>query len=341
MTAHGRIHYGIIRRLRASFLTVSLGSLTLATPLLVARAAVNDQAPSVDMTNLRRIAPNILVAQDRRIPLVPNVGIISGKKAILVVDTGLGRANGERVYQAALRIANGRRIYVTTTHFHPEHSFGAMAFPPSSLIMNAAQLDELREKGPAYLTLFRRISAGAKAALADTAPVETAVTYKGHHVLDLGGTTVELREVPAHTRGDQIVFVRGSRTLFTGDLAETNYFPVLIDKDSSGTKWIGVLGQLLALRPSVIVPGHGEVTDKRLLNDVRQMLIWMWAEVDRSVRLNMPESDMIAHIEAAAKRRYPEWDNGQYLSYDIRSFRDEALARCKRNGRCARDGDAT
>ncbi len=337
MTANGRIHYGMMRRLRASFLTVSLGSLTLATPLPAARAAASDPAPSVDMTDLRPIAPNILVAQDRRISLVPNVGIISGRKAILVVDTGLGRANGERVYQAALRIANGRRIYVTTTHFHPEHSFGAIAFPPSSLIMNAAQLDELREKGPAYLTLFRGISAGAKAALADTAPVETAITYTGRHILDLGGTTVELREAPAHTRGDQIIFVRGSRILFTGDLAETNYFPVLIDKDSSGTKWIDVLGQLIALRPSAIVPGHGEITDKRLLNDVRQMLIWMRTEVDRSVRQNMPESEMITHIEAAAKSRYPEWDNSQYLNYDIRSFRDEAMARCKRNPRCAAD----
>ena len=337
MTANGRIHYGMMRRLRASFLTVSLGSLTLATPLSAARAAVSDPAPSVDMTDLRPVAPNILVAQDRRVPLVPNVGIISGKKAILIVDTGLGRENGERVYKAALRIANGRRIYVTTTHFHPEHSFGAIAFPPSSLIMNAAQLDELREKGPAYLTLFRGISAGAKAALAGTAPVETAVTYTDHHILDLGGTTVELREVPAHTRGDQIIFVRGSRILFTGDLAETNYFPVLIDNDSSGTKWIDVLGQLIALRPSAIVPGHGEITDKRMLNDIRQMLIWMRAEVDRSVRQNMPESEMIARIEAAAKSRYPGWDNSQYLSYDIRSFRGEAMARCKRDGRCAGD----
>lgn len=304
-----------------------LGVAVLAPSQALAHSSDGAQDPLVDMTSLHQVAPDILVALDRRVPLVPNIGIISGKKAILVVDTGLGRANGERVYEAALRIANGRRIYLTTTHFHPEHSFGASAFPRASLIMNAAQLDELREKGPAYLELFRQIGPAARTALVDTVPPETAVVYRHRHVIDLGGTTVELREAPAHTRGDQVIFVPESRVLFTGDLAETRFFPVLIDKDSNGSRWIDVLGQLIALRPAVIVPGHGEVTDRRLLDDVREMLIWMRAEVDRGVEKGIPPETMVSQIAAAARHRYPGWDNGQYLSYDILSFRDDAMAR--------------
>ncbi|MGN7931718.1 MBL fold metallo-hydrolase [Sphingopyxis sp. 22461] len=284
------------------------------------------------MTSLHQVAPNILVALDRRVPLVPNIGIISGTKAILVVDVGLGRENGKRVYQAALRIANGRRIYLTTTHFHPEHSFGASAFPRASLIMNAAQLDELQAKGPAYLELFRKIGPAAQSALVDTVPAETAVVYRHRHIIDLGGTVVELREVPAHTRGDQVIFVPESRVLFTGDLAETRFFPVLVDKDSNGSRWIDVLGQLIALRPAVIVPGHGEVTDRQLLDDVREMLIWMRAEVDRAVEKCLPTETMVAEIVAAARRRYPGWDNGQYLSYDVLSFRNDALAKNGESG---------
>lgn len=329
--------YEVVRRpalITALRRALFLGSLDVVAQSALAHPLHGEQAPTVDMSDLRQVAPHILVAQDRRVPLVPNIGIISGEKAILVVDTGLGLANGERVYQAALRIANGRKIYLTTTHFHPEHSFGAMAFPGASLIMNAAQLDELREKGPAYLELFRGIGETARAALANTVPVNMAIAYRDRHVLDLGGTTVELSEVPAHTRGDQVIFVPQSRVLFTGDLAETGFFPVLIDKDSSGEKWIDVLGRLIAMRPAMIVPGHGEVTGKRLLDDVRDMLIWLRGQVRRGVRRNMPADAMVLEIAAAAKQRYPWWDNSQYLGYDIRSFKDEALAACKDNRRC-------
>lgn len=288
------------------------------------------QNPVVDMANLQQVAPDVFVAADRRIPLVPNIGIITGKEAILVVDAGLGKNNGERVYKAALQIAKGRRIYLTTTHFHPEHSFGASAFPPSSLIMNAAQLDELRDKGPAYLEMFRKISPAANAALVDTVPVKTATVYHDRYVLDLGGVKVELRAMPAHTRGDQTIFVPKSRVLFSGDLAETRFFPVLIDKDSNGEQWIEVLRQMIALRPAVVVPGHGEVTDGRLLADVRDMLTWMRAEVARAVAQAIPLDIMAPQIEAAARQRYPGWDNAQYLGYDIRSFTAAAPVQDKR-----------
>ncbi len=42
-----------------------------------------------------------------------------------VVETGMGPVNGEAVLAFAHEYARGRRIFLTTTHFHPEHAFGA------------------------------------------------------------------------------------------------------------------------------------------------------------------------------------------------------------------------
>ena len=322
--SHTKLHFFALR------VALCLGVAAFSSVQGLAGAPDGQQNPIVDMANLRQVAPDVFVAADRRVPLVPNIGIITGKEAILVVDAGLGKTNGERIYKAALRIAEGRRIYLTTTHFHPEHSFGASAFPPSSLIMNAAQLDELRDKGPAYLEMFRKISPAANAALVDTVPVKTATVYHDRYVLDLGGVKVELRAMAAHTRGDQTIFVPKSQVLFTGDLAETRFFPVLIDQDSDGARWIDVLSQMIALRPAVVVPGHGEVTDGRLLADVRDMLTWMRAEVARAVAKAIPPDKMASQIEAAARQRYPGWDNAQYLGYDIRSFTAAASAQDKR-----------
>lgn len=290
------------------------------------RAETLSRAPIIDMTSLHKVSAHVSVVGDRRIPLVPNIGIIEGTKAILVVDTGLGPTNGKQLLSAARHIAGSRRIFLTTTHFHPEHSFGASAFPEGSWIVNSGQAEELIEKGAGYLELFRKIGPEAEAALEDTKLVQPAVVYKRRYTLDLGGVKVDMREMPAHTRGDQVIFVPDGRTLFTGDLAETRFFPVLIDADSNSQRWIKVLRQLSALRPAVIVPGHGEISDGRLLSDVRGMLEWMRDMIHERLSATSWNNEMAAEVESAALNRYPDWENAQYLGYDITAFLNEARA---------------
>src|SRR3954447_14231894 len=52
----------------------------------------------------------------------PNVGIIVGSRATLVVDTGLGPRNGTTVARVAGKLSPNSKIFLTTTHFHPEHA---------------------------------------------------------------------------------------------------------------------------------------------------------------------------------------------------------------------------
>ena len=69
-----------------------------------------------------------------------------------------------------------------------------------------------------------------------------------------------LRSVgPAHSAGDQTILI-DDRVLFAGDLLETRmfaifpYFPPL-DTDVNGSRWIGVLDELIASKPEIVVPG--------------------------------------------------------------------------------------
>src|SRR5688500_16195879 len=101
------------------------------------------------------IADGVFVVPDRRVPLVPNVGIVLGDERALVVDTALGPRNGVRIRELADELAGGRELVVTITHFHPEHGFGAQAFDDVPIVYNRAQLDEFRAKGAGYLQLFR------------------------------------------------------------------------------------------------------------------------------------------------------------------------------------------
>src|SRR5689334_8722075 len=85
------------------------------------------------------IAAGVFVLPDGRVPLVPNIGIIVGERAALVVDSGLGPKSGAIAYEAAKKLAGERPIFLTLTHFHPEHGFGAQAFREATILYNRSQ----------------------------------------------------------------------------------------------------------------------------------------------------------------------------------------------------------
>jgi hypothetical protein len=79
----------------------------------------------------------------------PNIAIVVGTRATLVVDTGMGRTNGATVARVAATFApKNSKLFPTTTHYHTEHVTGEPGFPPwTVLIRNAAQQQELEKDG--------------------------------------------------------------------------------------------------------------------------------------------------------------------------------------------------
>ena len=86
----------------------------------------------------------------------PNIGIVVGSRATLVVDTGLGSRNGATIARVVAKLAPGHRtLYLTTTHFHPEHAGGEGGFPSGTiLIRNTVQQREMEAHGKEMVELF-------------------------------------------------------------------------------------------------------------------------------------------------------------------------------------------
>ena len=86
----------------------------------------------------------------------PNIAIVTGTRATLVVDTGLGPRNGATIARVAAKLsAPNAKLYLTTTHFHPEHAAGEAGFPPSIiLIRNDTQQREMDLHGAELLATF-------------------------------------------------------------------------------------------------------------------------------------------------------------------------------------------
>lgn len=291
-------------------------------------------APDVDPSGLREVAPGVWVIPDRRVPLVPNIGIVEGDDAVLVVDVGMGPENGARVLAAAHEKAAGRRLLVTLTHFHPEHGFGLQAFRDAAhSIYNRTQLHELHDKGPGYLDMFRTFGPTIAAALEGVELVDPDQAYEGFaHELDLGGRTVQLLTWGrAHTRSDQVVFVPDARVLFTGDLVEERIFAIYPffppdDADVDGDLWIDVLSKLRELEPAIVVPGHGDVSGPDLLQTVQEYHELIRAKTHQAVADGCDVDETLARIEPLVRDRYPDWEAPEWIGFAVRSFYAKATA---------------
>jgi len=284
--------------------------------------------PIVDPSAMKEIAADVFVISDRRIPLVPNIGIVRGTDSVLVVDTGMGPANGRRVLDAAKRLAGPRRIVLTVTHFHPEHGFGAQVFKGAARITyNRAQRDELQAKGEGYLDMFQGFGPGVVEALAGTEIVMPDDVYDGPSAtLDLGGRKVELRTFGlAHTRGDQVVWLPEERVLFMGDLAEERIFPIFPwfppdDADLDAPHWAAILSELEGWRPNIVVPGHGGVGGVEILTAVRTYMVDLERRVAAERARGKNADAIVRELAPKIRSEHPDWDSPEWIDFAIRYY---------------------
>jgi glyoxylase-like metal-dependent hydrolase (beta-lactamase superfamily II) len=284
-----------------------------------------DQRPPrvPDASKLIEVGERTWILPDHeRTPHVPNVGIVVGERSTLVVESGMGIANGERVLEIARDLGEGRPLFLTASHFHPEHGLGAQPFVgQATIILNGRQRDELFEKCRGYVELFSTFTPAIAEALDGVELVPPDVIYTGEMRLDLGGRIVEFSERgDGHTRGDQVVVVPDERIVFAGDLVEERFFAILPDEDSDGDVWIRRLEEIEALAPEVLVPGHGalggvelSVAARGSLEEIRDQAAGLRAE-------GTPAEEIAAAVEADQLARYPDWGNRDWIRPAALSF---------------------
>lgn len=284
--------------------------------------------PVVDARFPVEVASGVFILLDKRVPLVPNIGIIVGRDTVLIVDCGLGIDSAESVLALARRLAPGRQVVLTVTHAHPEHGFGAQVFKNNGRIYyNALQKEYLGRAGQKLLDGFRTniLPPNHRYLLDNIVLTPPDQTYdQDHTTLDLGGRTVEFRTWgKAHTPGDQIVFLPDERIVFTGDLAEERMFPIvplfppmITAQDMNISQWEIALGDMLKLQPNLVVPGHGSIGGPEILAEV----LAYFGNVRQSIGLaTNVDRHLIEHIRA----EYPTWENSEFIEPAVRYFLQE------------------
>jgi glyoxylase-like metal-dependent hydrolase (beta-lactamase superfamily II) len=257
-----------------------------------------------------KISEHVYVIPDFKVGMVPNVGIVVGSRATLVIDPGLGFKNGQVVLREVQKVSQGPDIYIVNTHFHPEHTTGEVAFPPSAQVIRAAaQQQDVDEMGMQWVERFRQRSPEIADLLKEATFRTPAEIFEQEKVLDLGGVRVRLMRLgPGHTRGDTVAFVEGDGVLFSGDLAMKNLFPAFATPQSDSRTWLASLDQMAALPATQLVPAHYEITDSSAIDGYRSYLTALQARVAALKQQGTSSEAAAKLLVDEFKQQYPAWD---------------------------------
>ena len=283
----------------------------LAAPAAWAQAPGHVQPPVVKEGTTVKISSNVYLIPDEKAAMVPNVGIIVGSKATLVVDPGMGMKSGEIVMREVRKVSKGGELYIVNTHFHPEHTTGEAAFPPDAKVIRAvAQQQDVDEMGIGWVKNFAsRSPVIAEVLQGITAFRAPAELFEREKTIDLGGVRVRVMRLgPGHTRGDTVAYVEEDRVLFSGDLAMKQLFPAFATPQSRGDTWLASLDQLDALKPRTVIGAHYPVTDASVIADYRGLIKALRERVTEMKRQGKTSDESAETLRAEFRTKYPDWD---------------------------------
>jgi glyoxylase-like metal-dependent hydrolase (beta-lactamase superfamily II) len=240
----------------------------------------------------------------------PNIGIVVGRDATLVVDTGLGPRNGATIAKAAKNIAPANKLYLTTTHFHPEHAAGEPGFPAGTiLIRNKVQQDDMDQHGEELIKQFASRNDQWGELLANVKLRPPDETFDRERKLDLGGgVTARLSWFGgAHTMGDELIFIELDRTLISGDVVQNKVVPGISNGGGTPSSWIAVLDQVEKLGAMHVLPDHSPVGDGSLVASERNFISSLKARGLELKRQGMSADDAGKLLTAEFKAKYSDW----------------------------------
>jgi glyoxylase-like metal-dependent hydrolase (beta-lactamase superfamily II) len=238
-----------------------------------------------------------------------NAGFVVTGEGVVVVDALGTYRLGQALRSAIAQVTPKPIRRVVVTHYHADHFYGLGAFKAIGAEIWA------HERGREYL----QNEAGARLAQRrqDLGPVLIEGTelvpadrwLTGDERFSLGGLDFELTYVgPAHSPGDVVLTVRPDSVLVVGDIAFAGRVPFVGGGDSKG--WLQAIDHLLALRPQVMVPGHGPASRDPAAHLVftREYLVHLRAVMGQAVQEMVPFEEAYAKADWSRFRHLPAFE---------------------------------
>lgn len=250
------------------------------------------------------------------------VDLALGGNALLVVSDGQALVVdakfpylGPALRADALSAASSGTVSLLNTHHHGDHTGGNNAFVgqgrtyahPKAIERIAAQIDNYRTGAEAAVgQASENLRGNRKAIELAVGVAENAANLKaedfvptdpigGGSQIPIGSLTLDIHHFGAgHTDNDLVVHLPAENVVHTGDLVFSGLHPFFDPTGGVHAKgWIGALTSVLQLcdADTVVVPGHGPIGGRELVEKQRDYLEQLAAAVDAEIKKGTSKED--------------------------------------------------
>lgn len=262
-----------------------------------------------------------------------NAGLIVDGEASLLVDTLFDLKLTQEMLDTMRRSvpASSHIDLVVNTHANGDHCYGNQLVADAQIIASKHTAEEMLDLPPAQFAALLKhapylgqIGEFVSRAFGPfdfdnitlTLPKQT---FEGELTLSVGDKAVHLIEVgPAHTRGDTLVHIPAEKVIFTGDILFIGGHPIMWAGPTSN--WLRACDRILALDVEIIVPGHGPITDKKGVAEVKGYLEYIYQEARARYEAGMPALEAAQDI---ALDRYASWTDGERIAASVATIYHE------------------
>ncbi|WP_086661535.1 MBL fold metallo-hydrolase [Lentzea kentuckyensis] len=233
--------------------------------------------------------------------------LVTGENEALLVDTGFTRADGHRLVAAVLD--SGKTLTtVFISHGDPDYYFGAEvvadAFPDARFVATPQVIEHVQHSYEGKLKAWSALGANLPTRLVELTPLTGDLDLEGHRF--------ELRGGPAELPDRHYLWQADAQAVLGGVLifGQEHVWVADTPKPEQRASWIGLLDEIAALDPQLVVPGHRlpeAPADASAISGTRECLLAFEEEFAAA-------ADGAALTEALVKR-YP--DHGMLIAAQI------------------------
>ena len=198
-----------------------------------------------------------------------NLGLSVGEDGVFLVDDQYAPLT-DRILAAIRALSDAPVRFVINTHWHSDHTGGNEQLGAGGSVVVAHDNVRERMSTDQFMAAFKReVPASPEAAL-------PLVTFNDRITFHFNGEAIRVYHVAAaHTDGDSIIHFPESNVIHMGDNFFSQTYP-FIDRSSGGSVqgMIGAvtLGLGLCDSKTMVIPGHGQLSNCAELEDYGEML---------------------------------------------------------------------
>jgi cyclase len=205
-----------------------------------------------------------------------NIAVSTGADGTFIIDDDMPPL-AAKVEAAIRQIRNEPVRMLFNTHWHFDHTGGNEHFGKQGTLIIAH--DNVRER-MSTKQFSKLLNSETPPSPALALPV---VTFDNTLTLHLNGQTITAIHIPpAHTDGDAILLFEEANIAHLGDLFFNSMYPVV--DISAGGSVQGMIDGIDTILPllnaeTIIIPGHGAVSDIEGLQAFREMLVLVHSRI--------------------------------------------------------------